>query len=69
MPGDRDRIVTEQGTLRPHINVFVNGEHIRYTGGLDAPAADGAEILLLPAISGGADSNRPEAGGRAWTSR
>lgn len=53
-PAIRDRIVTERGALRPHINVFVDGENIRYSGGLDAPVADGVEILLLPAISGGA---------------
>jgi molybdopterin converting factor small subunit len=53
-PALRDRVVTERGDLRPHINIFVNGEDIRFSGGLDAPVDDGAEILLLPAISGGA---------------
>lgn len=52
-PGIRDRMVTELGELRPHINIFVDGDSIRYSGGLAAPVRDGAEILILPALSGG----------------
>ena len=52
-PGVRDRLITERGTLRPHVNVFVGGENIRFLGGLDAPVADGAEVVVLPSISGG----------------
>jgi molybdopterin converting factor small subunit len=52
-PAVRDRVITELGALRPHINIFVDGEDIRYAGGLDAPVRDGAEVFLLPAISGG----------------
>jgi molybdopterin synthase sulfur carrier subunit len=33
-PGARDRIATEQGQIREHINLFVGEEDIRYTGGL-----------------------------------
>jgi sulfur-carrier protein len=52
-PGVRDRVVTEQNDIREHINIFVGTEHIRYTGGLQTPLADGAEITILPAVSGG----------------
>lgn len=52
-PAIRDRIITELGELRPHINIFVDGEDIRYSGGLEAPVRDGAQVFLLPAISGG----------------
>jgi molybdopterin converting factor small subunit len=52
-PAVRDRVIDELGALRPHINIFVDGEDIRYAGGLDAPVRDGAEVFLLPAISGG----------------
>lgn len=52
-PGVRDRIATEQGLIREHINVFVGNDNIRYTGGLATPLADGAEITIVPAISGG----------------
>lgn len=52
-PAVRDRIVTELGQVRPHINIFVDGDSIRDSGGLGAPVRDGAEILILPALSGG----------------
>jgi sulfur-carrier protein len=52
-PGMRDRVVTEQGQIREHINLFVGKEHIRYTGGLATPLSPGAEISIVPAISGG----------------
>jgi len=52
-PAIRDRMVTELGELRPHINIFVDSESIRYSGGFDTPVRDGAEIFILPALSGG----------------
>lgn len=52
-PGVRDRVLTEQGEVRPHVNVFVGTESCRWTGGLATPIADGAEIAIFPAISGG----------------
>ena len=52
-PGVRDRVVTEQGEVRQHVNVFVGTESCRWTGGLATPIADGAEIAIFPAISGG----------------
>lgn len=52
-PGVRDRVVTEIGEVRPHVNIFVDGENIRYSGGLATPVRDGAEIFILPALSGG----------------
>ena len=36
-PGLRDRIATEQGQIREHVNVFVGPENIRYTGGIATP--------------------------------
>ena len=53
-PGVRDRVLTEGGEVRPHVNLFVGTESCRWTGGLATPLADGAEITILPAISGGA---------------
>lgn len=52
-PALRDRVVTELGELRPHVNIFVDGESIRYSGGFDTKVRDGAEIIILPALSGG----------------
>ena len=53
-PGVRDRVLTERGEVRPHVNLFVGTESCRWTGGLATPLADGTEITILPAISGGA---------------
>ncbi len=52
-PAFRDRVVTELGELRPHLNIFVDGESIRYTGGFATPLGERAEIVILPALSGG----------------
>jgi molybdopterin converting factor small subunit len=52
-PGIRDRISTEQETIREHVNVFVGNEDIRFTGGLATPIRDRAEISIVPSISGG----------------
>jgi sulfur-carrier protein len=68
-PGVRDRIVTEQGQVREHINIFIGSEHVRYTGGLASPLSAGSEISIVPAVSGGCAT--PEEGSwvRARTSR
>jgi len=52
-PGLRDRLLTEEGQLREHINIFVGNESIRYTGGLASPLDPNATISIIPAISGG----------------
>ncbi len=52
-PKVHDRIVTELGEVRPHINIFIDGDSFRDLGGLDAPIRSGAEIIILPAVSGG----------------
>ena len=52
-PGMRDRVMTEQGLVREHINVFIGSEDVRYLGGLTARVPPGAEISIVPAVSGG----------------
>jgi molybdopterin converting factor small subunit len=52
-PGVRDRIANEQGQIREHVNLFIGDEDARYTGGLMSPVPPGAEISIVPAISGG----------------
>jgi len=52
-PGIRDRLVNEEGQLREHINIFVGNDDIRYTGDFSTPLQSGAEISILPAVSGG----------------
>jgi molybdopterin synthase sulfur carrier subunit len=52
-PGLRDRIVDEQGAVRQHINIFVGEEAIRFADGLGTTVPADAEILIVPAVSGG----------------
>jgi molybdopterin converting factor small subunit len=52
-PALRDRILDEQGQVRQHINIFVANECIRFTGGLSTPVPQNAELLIVPAVSGG----------------
>jgi len=52
-PGLRDRVLTEQGNIRQHINVFTGDEDIRYSGGLKSAVLPGSEIAIVPSISGG----------------
>ena len=52
-PALRDRVMTETGEVRPHINIFVDGQNMRYAAGLATPVSENAEIFLLPALSGG----------------
>ena len=52
-PGIRDRVLTERGEIREHVNVFVGKSEARSTGGLVTPLAHGMGISIIPAISGG----------------
>ena len=52
-PGVGQRVLDEQGALRRHVNVFVNGESIRYLDGVETPVGDADEVWILPAVSGG----------------
>ena len=51
--GIKDRLVEESGDVRRFVNIYVNDEDIRFTGGLDTAVADGATIVILPAVAGG----------------
>jgi len=52
-PGALDRVMDERGQVRPHVNVFLNGESIRFLSGLETPTPDGSSILIVAAVSGG----------------
>jgi sulfur-carrier protein len=53
--GIADRVV-EDGSLRRFVNVYVNDEDVRFTGGLDTTVADGDAVTILPAVAGGSGS-------------
>ena len=52
-PGVLDRVVTERGEVRRHVNVYVDEESIRLNGGLDTPVGPGSTVYILAAVSGG----------------
>jgi molybdopterin synthase sulfur carrier subunit len=52
-PGIQARLCEESGELRRFINVYVDGEDIRFLDRLQTPVAERAEISIVPAIAGG----------------
>jgi len=52
-PELRERLSDDDGTLRRFINVYVNGDDIRFGELLDTPVTDGQEVQILPAVAGG----------------
>ena len=63
-----DRLVKD-GALHRFVNIYVNDEDVRFTGGLETTLADGDQVTILPAVAGGDNSApspatiRPVAGG------
>jgi molybdopterin synthase sulfur carrier subunit len=51
-PGIKERLV-DGAELRRFVNVYVNDEDVRFTGGLDTELGDGDEVVVLPAVAGG----------------
>jgi len=51
--GLRDRVLTEQGHVRPHVNVFVNSETVLRDRVLQTKISGDVEICVMPAVSGG----------------
>ena len=49
----RDRLSDGDGGLRRFVNVYVDGEDIRFGDGLDTPVAESQEVQILPAVAGG----------------
>ena len=47
------RIRDEAGSLRRFVNVYVDGDDIRFAGGLGAAVPDGAVVEVLPSVAGG----------------
>jgi len=55
-PGLKDRLIEDkdgQGDLRRFVNVYVNDEDVRFTGGLQTSLHDGDQVVVLPAVAGG----------------
>jgi sulfur-carrier protein len=50
-----DRLV-KNGALHRFVNVYVNDEDVRFTGGLETTVAEGDEVTILPAVAGGSST-------------
>lgn len=51
--GLKNRLVEDDG-LRRFVNVYINDEDVRFSGGLSAPVSDNDVVVVLPAVAGGA---------------
>lgn len=56
-PGIGGRLLDAQGNLRRFVNLYVNGEDVRFLQGKDTPLRDGDEVDIVPAIAGGPGTN------------
>ncbi len=53
-PGFKERLIDENGDLRYFVNIYLNGEDVRFLQGLDTSTSSGDEISIVPAVAGGA---------------
>ena len=52
-PGIAERLLDENNELRRFVNIFINGEDVRFLDGLDSPVRDADEVSSVPAVAGG----------------
>ncbi len=52
-PGIKERICDESGKIRRFVNVYVNGDDIRFLKNLETSLKEGDSISIVPAIAGG----------------
>ncbi len=52
-PGIKERICDEAGEIRRFVNIYVNGEDVRFLDNLATPLGAGDEVSIVPAVAGG----------------
>ena len=52
-PGFKERLIDENGELRYFVNIYLNGEDVRFLSGLSTDTKAGDEISIVPAVAGG----------------
>lgn len=52
-PGIKERLMDESGQLRYFVNIYLNGEDVRFLEGVDTATKSGDEISIVPAVAGG----------------
>ncbi len=53
-PQIRQRLRDDEGALRRFVNLYVNGEDVRFLKGLETGLKEGDEVSIIPAVAGGA---------------
>jgi molybdopterin synthase sulfur carrier subunit len=52
-PGLKDRLLDEAGDLRRFVNIYINGEDVRFAQGVNTALKEGDEVSIVPAVAGG----------------
>ena len=52
-PGMKERLCEESGELRRFVNIYVNGEDVRFLDGLATVLGEDDEVSIVPAVAGG----------------
>ena len=52
-PGLKERLCDESGELRRFVNIYINGEDVRFLSGLQTTVKAGDEVSIVPAVAGG----------------
>lgn len=53
-PGMRARLLDDVGEIRRFVNIYVNGEDVRFLEGVETPLGQDDEVSIVPAVAGGA---------------
>lgn len=53
-PGLKERLCDETGDVRRFVNIYVNGEDVRFAEGVATRLNGGDEVSIVPAVAGGA---------------
>jgi sulfur-carrier protein len=52
-PGMRERLLDDKGEIRRFVNIYLNGDDVRFLDQLNSTVKDGDDISIVPAIAGG----------------
>ncbi len=52
-PGVKERLCDEDGNLRHFVNIYINGDDVRYLDGVNSGVNSGDEVSIVPAVAGG----------------
>lgn len=52
-PGIKERIVDDAGEIRRFVNIYVNGDDVRFLDNLSTPLKPGDDVSIVPAVAGG----------------